>query len=183
MLKIQKKIILIQYLIISFCLITGCKGFQPDDRYNIISTISGTAGKNILSNLKIDKNRSFTLYFRPEKNTDYINIEMRSVITVNGVYKRKRTIKTFFVVEKAIDISKFRKKKSGIYTEIGRNFDIKWNRQQNITLHTSNDDPLEKIEKTSLYRIRFTTFNHEYIKLEYSLKIKSDCRIIFSEKI
>ena len=90
-------------------------------------------------------------------------------------------MKIFFLVEKAIDISRFMNAngKKFVLSEIGRNFDYNWKRKKEIIICSSRVDPIKKFDK-AIYRIRFTTFREE--DFHFMIKIHSKDKINFLEK-
>jgi len=92
--------------------------------------------------------------------------------------KIKKNYKNYFVVEKIIDLKKFKKKsKNYIFSTIGKNFNSSWKRDHQITICSLKTDPIKKLDKKNIYRIRFTAFSPDNLK--FTIKIYSDCKIAF----
>lgn len=76
-------------------------------------------------------------------------------------------INTYYIVEKLVDISRYKAEKKSMFYEIGRNFDLRWNASPLVVLCTDASDPLKKLDP-GLYRIRFTglTSSNFYYRVE-----------------
>ncbi len=127
----------------------------------------------------IDRYPTATMFFKLDKSVDALSIGIMAeyIADITGT---KKTRKTYFVVEKIIDMSqlKFAKNKYH-YAEIGRNFDADWNREKEITLVSSKTEPFKNLDGDSIYRIRFTTFSQENV--DYTIRINADCAVTFMD--
>ncbi len=129
----------------------------------------------------IDRYPASMIFFKLDKNAEAlsINISAEFIADVTG---RKKTKKTYFIVEKVIDMSSLKNRKDKyFYAEIGRNYDPDWNRQKEITLVSSKSEPFKNLDGNSLYRIRFTTFSTENV--DFTITINADCGVTYLDEI
>ncbi len=170
-----KIISLLLFFLIFFC---QCKSGSVTF-YNR-SSFKGTTGKEIKSRDIIDKDNTYEVYFILEEKEECIKISISSKI-YDEIVGREKLLKTFFVVEKAVDISRFKdsKRKKILFSELGRNFDYSWNREREIVICSSQIDPIKKLNR-DIYRIRFTTFrNKEY---NYEINIFLNSKVDFKKQ-
>ncbi|MCU0821979.1 MAG: hypothetical protein MUC95_05835 [Spirochaetes bacterium] len=134
----------------------------------------------MMSNDKIDTGKTFLVYFLINNEEECIEVNVNAVYTDESI-QSEVSAKTFFIVEKAVDISKFGDPGERVYfTELGRNFDFSWNRERELRICTSELDPIKKLRK-DIYRIRFTIFREE--NFNYEVYIKSENRIVIEESL
>lgn len=152
-----------------------CK--SADINLNQINSYKGITTNEIESKAKIDKGRTYEIPFTIEKQEKCLNISITSII-FDTVFNKEEIVKTYFIVEKAIDISHYKNinSKKFALSEIGRNFNNNWEIKKEIVICSSDNDPIKKINK-SLYRIRFTIFRQEDFR--FKIKILSMNKIHF----
>jgi hypothetical protein len=155
-----------------------CKSIEKSSFENN-SIFKGNSSKENESKDKIDNGKTFELFFELNDDENCITINMSSE-SYDEILNKFIQIKTFFIVEKAIDISKFSPEKKSIFSEISRNYDYNWNTKQKILICSSKTDPIKTLNKTNNFRIRFTIYND--IKFKYEIIISSKHPVTITEK-
>ena len=146
-------------------------------RHSEVSTVS--AGQGVRTNDRIEKNATYVSYFRLARDVDMINVSVM-VEYVTDILGTKKTRKVYFIVEKVIDLAKLKNPRlTSLHTELGRNFDNNWNRDENITLVSNRELPFKTLDAGSLYRVRYTTFAEE--NYSFIVTVKADCDVTFVE--
>lgn len=140
----------------------------------------GKTNNETQSREKIDKENTYEKYFIIKNNEKCIKIIITSTI-IDDVFKREKKVKTYYIVEKAVNVSRFRDAggKRYIFSELGRNFDANWNIKKDALICSSDTDPIKKLDK-NIYRIRFTTFSKE--DSNFKIELSSDNAIDFLDK-
>ncbi|MDY6934091.1 MAG: hypothetical protein SVZ03_07700 [Spirochaetota bacterium] len=153
-----------------------CKTLDTID-YKNENIYTGVTSKELESKEKIDNGRTFEVFFSIETEEKCLKFILSSSI-IDTIFKKQRFIGIFYIVEKAVDISQFKasQSKQFIFSEVGKNFDYNWNTKDEITICTSMNDPIQKLDK-SIYRIRFTVFQKE--DYNFRIKILSENKIFF----
>ena len=129
----------------------------------------------------IDRYAASMIFFKLDKASEALSISISAEYTADVTGTRK-TRKTYFVVEKIIDMSGLNNRKDKyFYAEIGRNFDPDWNRQKELTLVSSVSEPFKNLDGNSLYRLRYTTFSTESV--DFTITINADCGVTFLDDI
>jgi hypothetical protein len=128
---------------------------------------------------KIDQYATSMIFFKLDKDIDALAIGITAEYTAD-IMGTKKTKKTYFIVEKTVDMSQYKYKNFKYhYAELGRNFDSDWNREKEISIVSRKTEPFRNLDGNSLYRIRFTTFSTE--NLDFTIKIDADCGITYME--
>jgi len=144
-------------------------------KYNNVKSIAG--GEAVRTVDQIDRYDTLIAYFKLGKpvNEISINILAEYVADITGA---KKTKKTYFIVEKIVDMSKYKyRDMKYLYAEIGRNFDPDWNREKELVIASNKTVPFKALDENSIYRIRFTTFSTE--DTDYAITINADCEVTF----
>lgn len=172
MLKFYKQFLNIASIYIILLGFLHCKSANNINSSNK-NTLKGIANKVILSKEKIDKEDTYEVYFTIKNREMCIKIGMSSKI-YDSITRNGKIVKTFFIVEKVVDISQFndRRGEKIVFSELGRNFDHNWEREKDITICSSKVDPIKRLDK-NIYRIRFTTFMKKEFNFEVSLFSKN----------
>lgn len=156
-----------------------CRGTPGTMDFNNRSSLSGKANNKIKADKPIDTGKTYEVFFRLREREECIKIVVSS-FTIDDIQENEVGIKTFFIVEKAVDMSRFRNmEKKELYLEIGRNYDTAWERERDVLICSSGSDPIRQLGK-GLYRIRFTTFYEE--GFDYEVDIFSENRVEIKEK-
>ncbi len=160
----------------SIIIFSSCTGLQKRI-YTNTEILKPNDSKIRISKESIDRGKTHEVLFRLEKDVDAVNISIAAIEKPGEFAETRYTCKTYFIVEKIIDVTRFKNKKTVAFTEMGRNFDLKWERTNDLTILSRKNDPLLTLDKNAAYRIRFTAFRS--IPCEYTVEIKADCRIFF----
>jgi len=129
----------------------------------------------------IDRYPASMIFFKLDKNAEALSVNITAEYTADVTGTRK-TKKTYFILEKIIDMSNLKNRKDKyFYAEIGRNFDPDWNRQKEIILVSSSSEPFKNLDGNSLYRIRFTTFSTTNV--DFTITINADCGVTYLDEI
>ncbi len=162
-------------------MLLSIKCASTDQYANITrNTFTGGSAGEIGSGEKIDQWKTFEIFFLFKNNEDCIKINITSEM-FEEIENKKKLIKTYFIIEKAIDVSKFNSDSNILYSEISRNYDSNWTAKQEIEICSSDSDPIKRLNKGDLFRIRFTTFRDDNYK--YIINIYSKNPVNISEKI
>ena len=176
LLCLAKKNLIITLMIFLFvqCRSTNVITFKNTKKY------MGKTNNETQSREKIDKENTYEKYFIIKNNEKCIKIIITSTI-IDDVFKREKKVKTYYIVEKAVNVSRFRDAggKRYIFSELGRNFDANWNIKKDALICSSDTDPIKKLDK-NIYRIRFTTFSKE--DSNFKIELSSDNAIDFLDK-
>jgi hypothetical protein len=165
-----------KYLVFFLLLITQCKS-SGEISYSNKKSFEGTSSTE--SKDKINNGRTYEFLFTIKNNEDCIKISIISEI-FDKVQNRKMHPRTYFIVEKMVDISKFHSEENTMYSEIGRNFDSSWNVDNEIKICSIETDPIKKLKKGDKLRIRFTDF--EDSAFLYNINIFSEYPVSILEK-
>lgn len=155
-----------------------CKSATGVSDFTSRSTLKGVTSARIMTGDRIDTGKTYQVFFVINEEEECIKVNVNAVY-MDEAGQSEMSARTFFVIEKAVDISRFGDaKKKLIFTEIGRNFDFSWNRERDALICTSEADPIKKLKK-DIYRIRFTTFRDE--EYSYEINIQSENKILIEE--
>lgn len=190
MIKAMNRIASLYVIVLIIISPIGCKTIKKEMQFAHKVSYSGITNPSIESSNKIDKEKTYEIYFTIEKDEKCLKLTIQSIAEYEGILKDEKIVKTYFIVEKAIDISRFAREESRksptkkdipkiAYSEIGKNFDHRWNRKRDLLICTSIDDPIKKLN-TSKYRIRFTTFMKD--NFSFTITAYSNQKITFMEK-
>ena len=161
--------------------LTQCNSFKNKIFPNI-NKYQRSSKNGLNSKEKIDKEKSYEVYFMLTKKEDCLKFQIISKIvnlSINSL--STKIMPTFFIVERAININGFKgiKDKKIVFSEIGRNFDAIWKWKNEIVICSSKKDPLKKLH-IGLYRIRFSIFNKN--NFDYEITVFSNNKISFLDK-
>ncbi len=158
----------------------GCATAHTRREYKNKSEKSYPSGEAMSADDPIDRYAAFAQHFKLEKDAETITVGITAeyVADITGA---KKTKKTYFIVEKLIDMSRFANSpRKQMYAEIGRNYDADWNREKELTLTSSKSDHFRKLDAASTYRIRYTTFSGDPV--DFTITIQADCAITYIDK-
>jgi hypothetical protein len=154
----------------------GCATSKKPREYKTVVSQKITDSEARPSADPIDKYRSYEIFFRLDKKVDTVKVSVTAQRSVVPYSRQKKSVNVFFLVEKMVDLSKFRRtKRKYIFSEMGRNYDEQWTVSREITIESRIDDPLINLDKTSLYRIRYTAFYQD--PHEFNIAVHADCKI------
>ena len=101
----------------------------------------------------IDRYAASMIFFKLDKNAEALSISI-SAEYIADVMGTKKTKKTYFIVEKVVDMSSLKNRK---------------------------DKYFKNLDGSSLYRIRFTTFSTENV--DFTITINADCGVTYLDEI
>ena len=172
----MKKIILSIFLLFFIINILNCSSGQQFREYDNIITKEIPVNNGKLSSQSIEKEKTFEITLKLKEPTDCIKIAIASKYYSDTLPQKEKTAKTYFIIERRIDLSQFRvRRKKKFYSEIAKNYNTQWKYKQYITVCSSENEPLKKLRKDSPYRIRFTTLSKK--QCWFTIKIHSDVEI------
>lgn len=156
-------IILSLFLLLPNCggkLISSKKG-ETSNYHNLYSQIPD-------SQQRIENNLTKFVYFKLSREIDDFSVTVNLIDIKND----KNQITPYFIIEKEINVEKYNPAEKNVYTEIGRNFDIYWNKQPKEKISSIKNDPLLGLTPGN-YRIRFTKFEDTeyYIDINISADV------------
>ena len=158
-----------------------CQSGEKKISFLHANSFRGKTEKKFESKGKIDNYKTFEIYFKLKKQEECLKFAIQSRTTNEDILIDERVIKTYFIIEKRVNIEKFTTASSErvIYYELGKNYDYRWYRKRELMICTSKGDPLKKLN-SSIYRIRFTTFMDK--ELKFMITINSNNKIEFIEQ-
>ncbi len=168
-----KHSVLILFLLL---IIAGCAGSSRKDSTNA-RTFTASSKKLSAAKLPIDRYPTWEVFFTLKKKVPCISLQTSAEYLPYQFAETKKIAKTFFILERYIDTSRFEKKTAGVYTELGRNFSDRWGRQRRINVCSSKSNPLQRLNPSSPYRLRITTFLPG--KFDFTLTVFSDTAVRF----
>jgi len=163
-------IILTIIIILSSCSTSGNR-YGKNYNYN-------SSSKNLtVSTDKIDKYKTYEIYFTFPQKIECATLSISSKYISDRIDNKKKLIKTYFILERMIDIRNFNKNKSYSFTELERNFDLEWKRKHLIIICNKREDPIYKLQPGYLYRIRFTAFLNR--ETEFIISLTSPRKVTY----
>jgi hypothetical protein len=168
-------------ILTSLLFLFSCKTTQEYNyKFNFVE--KGESKELLTSKEKIDGTNAYETYFTLEKPVNCIKISISATAFADDFGKKQVVLKTYFTVEKVVNIKNFKfGKEKYTFSEMGKNFDQQWDRSRDITVCSSEDDPIKKFDAKSVYRIRFTPFTGD--KFSYQIKISSDVKALFLKNL
>ncbi|MCU0849291.1 MAG: hypothetical protein MUD12_15520 [Spirochaetes bacterium] len=160
--------------IIIIAIIVSCSSPKKSRVYKNTAVKNGTSAGQQKSAERIDRGDTAEAFFKLDGKADCIRIEVFSR-TPDASPDKMRTLKSYFIVEKMLEISRNKR----AFSEIGRNYNADWQVKRRLTICSSETDPIKKLDP-AVYRIRFTTFTPD--RYDYSIKASADCGIAFRDR-
>jgi hypothetical protein len=161
----------------------SCATAKKEISYSQKKTYTGVTNPSLESNKAIDRGKTYMIYFKLKEKDKCVKFSIHSRVPIESVGEKEKVVKTYFIVEKRIDISSFYREEDTstkyTYSEIGRNFDHIWNRKQQLTICTVPGDPIKKFD-TGIFRVRFTTFTDEDFR--FKIILYSNKEVTFMEQ-
>ena len=138
---------------------------------------TGTSAGAVESAHPIDRGKTYEFYFRLEQPDECLKVSLTAKTVAAGLGGAHRIVISYFAVDKLVDISAFQSVAPGksVYSEIGRNFDHRWNRERELLVCSSREDPIKKFTP-GLYKIRFTTFSPAPFSFEVTIHSRQAIR-------
>jgi hypothetical protein len=158
--------------------IVFCHSAPGVNEFNNRNFLKGITSRKIEIEEKIDTGKTYEVFFTISEKEECIKINVNAVY-MDETTQNEASAKTFFIVEKALDISRFGdSKKKVLFAELGRNFDFSWNRERDVLICSSDSDPIKKLKK-DIYRIRFTAFRDQ--DFNYEVNVFSKKKLLVEE--
>ncbi len=154
-----------------------CRSMPGASDFAARNTLKGSSSEKIRTADRIDTGKTYEVFFVINEDEECIKVNINAIY-MDEVAQTEMSAKTYFIVEKAVDISRFGDAKKRMFTELGRNFDFSWNRERDALICSSESDPIKKLKK-DIYRIRFTIFRDE--EFGYEVNIQSENNIVVQE--
>ncbi len=162
-----KKLLFVILIFVMISLLNACASKKNVYKISLSKVIPKK--QKVISKNKIDAYKTYEVYFKLKQFEKCINVSFKTSYVVDTFSNKKRFSRTYFIVEKAIDVSKFKKsKKRYEFSPLGKNYSDTWRNSSSLTICSKQDDPLLKLDNKTFYRIRYTTFS----KYEYSFQSK-----------
>jgi len=166
-----------QLLLLTVLLSLNCSKTVKED-INQNQTYGNSTEYTKVSSEKIDKSQTYEITFTLDKPADCMTIDIQSVYLNKSFPMQKVPKRTFFIVEKKLNLPQFKLGADKAYTPMGRNFNNDWELYSPVKICTNKNDPISKLD-ISEYRIRFTAF--EKTGLYYIVNITCESKILFNE--
>lgn len=126
---------------------------------------------------RLDEGRTFEVYFTLEKPVECISVGLEAVYLQKKFPVQSIPKKSYFVVEKILEVPGTENKKGKIYVPSGRNYDSNWEVHSPVKICSSKNDPVSSLDR-SVFRMRFTTFDDQ--PFYFTVTVLSPVKIIFS---
>ena len=153
---------LLQIIILS-ALVTGLNAcsvkevITEDVQKNVHEYINSTS--NIKkSGDKLADGPAYEVYFTLDKTVECISVSLETVSTGKKLGDQGIPKKSFFVVEKIMEITDGTGMKQKVYIQIGKNYNSRWEVHNPVKICGNPADPVSQLGG-SVFRVRFTTFD------------------------
>lgn len=138
--------------------------------------INSTANLNI-SKEKLGESPAYEVYFTLDRTVDCIGISLETSSVPKRTWGETIPVKSYFLVEKIIDLKTGGDKKRRFNIQLGQNYNSDWKTHNPIKICVNSADPVSRLDN-SLFRVRFTTFDTGVIY--FSLIIHTPAGVLFS---
>ena len=155
----NKKLSIIAVLPLLFCLCTGSQQKDESKGRNTYTYGNSTDSIN-RSSIKIDGAATYELLFSLAGETECFTIEIVSAFLRKEFPISRVPAKTYFIVEKVMNIEKFKSRKKQVFIPLAKNYNSEWDVFSPVKICRMGGDPLSRLSKSD-YRIRFTTMRKE----------------------
>ncbi len=159
-------------------LVSGCSGMgkRNGDEAGNSYTFSDSSTALKKSSETIDKGVTYEIFFSLAESVECITVDLQTVQVQSTFPPDRIPQKTYFIIEKLIDIKRYRSKTDYIYSPMARNYNNEWETFYPVKICGLKNDPLSKLD-SSAYRVRFTVFNPDPVI--FIISISSDAEITF----
>jgi hypothetical protein len=167
-----------RYLLILFLipLFLNCKGAVKDE-ISQIQTYGNTTENTKISAEKIDGAQTYEIYFTLDKPASCMTIDIESAQLQKSFPVQNIPKRTFFYIEKKLNIQKLKTGSADNFTPLARNFTNDWELYSPVKVCGNKNEPLSTLD-TSEYRIRFTAFEKK--QLYYIITVTCESKILFT---
>lgn len=168
-------------LLLSFILFfSGCSGMgkkNGNEKGNIYS-FSDSSRVLKRSSETIDKGITYEIFFSMTDSVECITVDLQAVQVPDTFPPDRIPQKTYFNIEKIIDIKRYKTGIDYTYSPMARNYNNEWETFYPVKICGLKDDPLSKLD-ASTYRVRFTVFNPAPVI--FMITVTSDTEILFKQ--
>lgn len=170
---------LINSIILSLMItFTGCTGRELNNSKSSNTFEFYESTENLKSSGdSIDQGPTYELYFTLENTADCISIGVETVYLQKKFPVMSVPKKSYFIVEKLLEVPGITARKGPIYVPAGKNFDSNWEVHSPVKICGNKNDPVSSLDR-SVFRIRFTTF--EKVTLFCTVTVYSPVKVLFS---
>lgn len=173
-----------------FCsAITMCSGTSV----NAGKDDTGREYINSTENLKQSKEKlenapAYEVYFTLDKTVECISVSLETVSVPRKFTEESDPVKSYFVIEKQIDLKSGTNKILKTYIQTGKNYNSKWEVHNPLKICGNTADPVSRLGG-SVFRIRFTTFDTKPVYFtvtvytETGVKFSPDPAMLLSESV
>lgn len=118
---------------------------------------------NSTGNLKLSKEKledapAYEVYFILDKTVECMGISLETMNVPQKFKDESTPEKSFFVVEKLIDLNSVKGKIRKEYIQLGKNYNSRWEVHNPLKICGNTADPVSRLGG-SVFRVRFTTFD------------------------
>ena len=111
-------------------------------------------------------------------SVECITVDLQAVQVPDTFPPDRIPQKTYFNIEKIIDIKRYKTGIDYTYSPMARNYNNEWETFYPVKICGLKDDPLSKLD-ASTYRVRFTVFNPAPVI--FMITVTSDTEILFKQ--
>lgn len=122
---------------------------------------------------KLEGSQGYEVYFTLDRTVECISIALETVTAPAGFTDESVPVKSFFIVEKIVNIMTSTEKNQKAYIQLGRNYNNQWEVHNPLKICGNINDPVSRLDK-SLFRVRFTTFDRKPFYLTITLYTKAN---------
>lgn len=171
--------ITLQAIIVSLAL-SGCAGSSTKDTsYPFRISESWDAEEIPLSDTAIDGYPAHEVFILPTEENSCIRVTVTATEYV-GLMRTSRLRKTWFILEKPVDVAHLSNSQQQIYTPLARNYTHNWERERSVTWCEKELSSLQSISPDRVLRVRFTIFAKGTIN--YTITVESTVKSSLSRK-
>ena len=168
---------LIGLLLLPVVLSMGCSSLQDQKSFSKRKIVTGIVTREIRSAESIDRSPTYEIYFKLKESVPCLQIQATSRYLEPGISQNYISLKVYYILEKVVNISKFSKSgKRYEHTPLGKNYTDTWEYIRDKIICENKNEPLQKLDNQSFYRLRFTAFSD--MSFEYTITIQSDTEVI-----
>jgi hypothetical protein len=151
--------------------------------YTFTDTYSCGPDKKIETQDRIEREITFSVYFRLNRSEECIRVSMSAQKSgEENIFLREKDLPMFFVVEKAIDVSKLAVPgQKYMFSELGRNYDVNFKPRRDVEICSQEDSPIKKLD-AAVYRIRFSALGPEVFELFTSVFTNTGQAVIYDDQ-
>lgn len=160
-----------------FPALISCAGdtVKADKNENIHEYINST--KNLeLSRDKLEESQAYEIYFTLDRTVECMSIALETVTVPVDVARDSVPVKSFFIVEKVMNVITASDKTQKAFIQLGRNYNSQWEVHNPLKICGNINDPVSRLDK-SLFRVRFTTFDTNPVYL--TITVFTDANVYF----